>query len=909
MGSLSDILGSGLGTEASSSLESIIGGATGSLLETAIGDAASIVPFIGPVIQAITAFIGLGGGCGEACIASSKGEQVFEVAGDDILHTVKNGMLDGADGVLLLGTIKHQGEAFLTKLIEQGDQKAQDGLSNMGRVIDNLVNVAKQYDKATQQLDLQTAQDSYISTSNQGWYVESVVSGNALATQILQAYLQAGTQGVENADLSQTLNTILNSLSNELVKAQNGASSTMSNILGGIAGLLGIAQAGSSSTGTKVLSGILGTIGLSSNTANAIASDVSSALGDVTKTIDILNKDIIGKLVNPVLESINKAETLQTALTADLKNGLTGILQIPSQLAGYLTSQEQIAKQTVELTNENQNNIANSLIDKGFEQNVGVHIKNSIQNFTDIFGEKLEGLNELRPVNLTEPFDLSGWKEFYQSRVGEQDASKNIFKWLGLELYKAALFIEKATALIGNDLKMSEQSANVVNPVSPLGPGEIIDAVRRGLLNDSEAELEMLRNGISPDRYKVLYESADTLLSVREILDGLSRGVISEADATREFDNLNVTTERQVVLKELINVIQDPQTAFNWYRRGGFSEEVFTNILKAQHWTDEDINIAKQYLLRVPSSSELARFHGRIEASQKGFLTDSYNSDPPGDLQALNKDNQFEDRNAGLNWLAHWRDLGLFDYVNALYRGLIDKNMFDNALTSLNIPPELNQLVEDVNRPLIPFFYLTEMLAAGIFTEEQARSVLAKYGYDETNIDAAIRFGNFKAIGKATDQNTALAQLSVSQLKTMYDDNIIDKSQLIISLQEHGYNPTVATLLAELYETNKQLSENKTYAQMIVDNVKLGRITKLEALDDLNSRGYTQAQIAAYDLEIENIKTSNGKLPTKSEFDAFWKANLIDDSAYIDALTLIGYSTEFATLFLALLQGVGNANN
>lgn len=902
MGNSLDILGSGIGTSAASSLEPIISGVSGSLLSTAIGEAASFIPFIGPVIQAITSFIHIGGGCGETCVASSKGEQVFEVAGDDILHTVRNGMLSGTDGVTLLGVIKQQGEAFLAKLIEQGDSKAQDGLTNMDSVLNNLISTTKQYNKATTKLDISTAQSSFISTGNQGWYVESVVSGNAMATQILQAYVQSGISGAQNSDLSGTLDSILNSLSSQLQSAQNGSTGTLNNILGGISGLLGIAQAGGTTTGTKIVSGILGTLGLSTNTANNIASDITTALNDITKTIDTFNTDIIGKLVNPVLESINKAETLQTSLESDLKNGLTGILQIPSQLAGYLTSNEQIAKQTTDLRNENTTSVASNILVPGIGDKIGGNLNSLHDTITQVLGIPEQQVTEFAPITLSEPpveetflHDIAQFK---------QDVNNPTHWYLApvKALLEAFQYVAYWSASIEPYLELAVQGARAATPIKPLDLGSIVELLHRNLITWAQAITEANKSGIDATRLTSLYTLSDSLLGVKETVDAYYRGIIDQGAMEEEFNYNNYDVGRQKVLLELAKYLPDVGTAANWFARNFITTEQFREILQFNRWSQDEIDIATQAMFSPANSAEYTRFRSRKEASNQGFLSDSYGSNPPDDVNKVQRENQKSEEQAQLDWLAHWKDLGLYDYVNAYFRGLIDEDMFNKALGSLNIPSELNKLIQDVNRPLIPFFYLTEMLAAGIFTESEAENLLGQYGFNKDAITASIKFGNFKAIGKATDQNTALAQLSVSQLKTMFDDGIIDKTQLVLGLEEHGYNSEVAVLLSNLYETEQQLKDNKDYATMVIDRVKLGRLTKLEALDDLASRGYTQAQLTKYDLDIENIKTTSGKLPTKAEFDDFWKHGLISDSDYVTALQLLGYSDKYANLFLEYLN-------
>lgn len=868
------------------------------LLGTVLSDVSGAIPFVGPIAQLITSFIHIGGGCGKTCIASAKGEQVFEVTGDDILHTVKLGMLDAQDGLAILGTILSKGQAFMSKLIEEGDSKAQDGLTNMTNVLNDLASTMQSYDKASKKLDITTAQQSFISVSNQGWYTESVVAGNNLATQILQTYLNSGLAASENTDLSSVLNSVLNGLTNELQAAQNSASNTMSGILGGISGLLGLASASSTSTGNKILGGILGSIGLSTNTANSIANDITGALADIGKVIKTFNTDIVGKLIDPILKSINDAQTLQGALEADLKNGLTGILQIPKQLAGYLTSQTNIAHQNTLLSNDNRTSVASDILTPGIGGAISEQAKILHEKISDLFSTPETAVEEFSPIPLSE---YKAAEQAFKDIKSFKDAIAKPDKWyltVAKYLIYGLEYLETMTATLAPGIRLAEQAANEAIPTQLLPVSTVVDLLHRDLISWPQAITEVNKQGLDGTRLFSLYTLADQLLGTREAIEAYYRGIITQDALDKEFDYLNYDAGRQQVLTELAKYLPDVGTAANWFARGFITPEQFRETLQFNRWSSDEIAIAEKALFTPANSSEYTRFWARKEMGNKGFLANAYTSEVPTDVQEVSRTNQKSIEQAKLDWLAHWKDLDLFTWLNGLYRGLIDDSYFTEAIKSLNYPGEVSSFITEVNRPLIPFFYLTEMLAAGIFTESEATAYLKQYGFSDESIKASIKFGNFKALGKATDQNNALAQLSVSNLKAMYDDKIINKSQLVIALQEHGYNSEVAILLADLYETQDQIKANNAYATMQVNLVKIGAQDKLQALDNLQARGYTPDQIVKYELEIDNIKVSSAKLPSKADFDAFFKKSLITEKEYIQALELLGYSNQWATLFL-----------
>lgn len=152
----------------------------------AAGTAAAAVPIIGAVVGLGILIASLiGGGCGQACIESSKAEQIYEVACDDIQHVAQLGMIAQSDYQAAIQALIQGGQQHLTQLQQQGDKKAADGLKNL--IKSTAGNVSFQAPPtATAPLDLAKAQSVFVQPSPGHWYPDSVAAGNQLALQYLQ---------------------------------------------------------------------------------------------------------------------------------------------------------------------------------------------------------------------------------------------------------------------------------------------------------------------------------------------------------------------------------------------------------------------------------------------------------------------------------------------------------------------------------------------------------------------------------------------------------------------------------------------------------------------------------------------------------------------------------------------------
>lgn len=125
----------------------------------------------------------LGGGCGSACIDSSKVEQVYEAIGDNLLRVAKAGMLGGSAAVVAITHFMGVGDQAEQRL---GTSQATAGQKNMDTVMTNLIAVARKLPAtASVPLDVTAAEKLYV--TGPGWYPDSLAVAAQVTTQFLTA--------------------------------------------------------------------------------------------------------------------------------------------------------------------------------------------------------------------------------------------------------------------------------------------------------------------------------------------------------------------------------------------------------------------------------------------------------------------------------------------------------------------------------------------------------------------------------------------------------------------------------------------------------------------------------------------------------------------------------------------------
>lgn len=632
----------------------------------------------------------------------------------------------------------------------------------------------------------------------------------------------------------------------------------------------------------------------------AIIEIIQKALNETNKILNTINKDVIQRFVDPILKTYEEIKQVETDIEAAIKEGLTGILEIPGIVSNALSSASLAYKQAVLLSDKNTSDLVNNNLIPGLGDQIGGHVKNLHDLFKSIYSTISENITEWKPKNLSEPTGIYDWKQ----EKTELDGFLASVQWpigsLLKDLWRGLLLFEAQVATFTAYLSQAEQAAKLSTPVEPLPVNDAVNAAHRNLITSDDMVTELGRQGLSADRANILYTLADQLLGVADLVRGNFRGIISDTIFKDEMNNLNYTEGRQQALLELYKFLPDPGLLASLYQRQIITKADFESTLKKNGWEDSTIAGYEALIFRPSTTDTYARFVSRRTQADKGFLADSYKSVGPESLHTLAGMNGQDDTAADLSWLAHWRDMDIFTWINAEYRGMLGDGVFDQAVAAMNFPPEVSKILLEANRPLISFFYVVEMLSAGVFTESETVQYLKRYGFDDLSIKGIIKFSGYKALGKATEANVQFNQLSVANLKAMYDDSIITEGQFIEAMQAHGYDPETATLLVDLYQTAKATKERSAYLTMLVDEVKVGKISVQTALDDLGGKGYSEGEIAKFQLAVRSAQTSKTKLPTSAELKDMYKAEIISGDEYISTLEQLGYSAFWAERIAAL---------
>ena len=295
----------------------------------------------------------------------------------------------------------------------------------------------------------------------------------------------------------------------------------------------------------------------------------------------------------------------------------------------------------------------------------------------------------------------------------------------------------------------------------------------------------------------------------------------------------------------------------------------------------------------------------RISAVEDGYIRESLESKPSETVYEQYDKNLLSREQADLDWLAHWNDLGLNQWISAYFRHLISRPELDVALKAHALPKELNDIAIGVNRELIPIWLVPELMSAGSLSEADTELMFRNLGLDENNVKILVEYGNAVKDKNKGHNAVKLHQLSIGNLEKMYKLGIIDDNKFVDGLIKHGYSQPDAQLILDLTRVSIALKERDEKADEIITEINIGELSRENGLDKLYSLGYSDGEVSKFIERLRKEKVKRYKIPSEAQLNLMLEQQIISGEEWLRAIESKGYSKKWAMNLFALLEKEG----
>jgi len=669
---------------------------------------------------------------------------------------------------------------------------------------------------------------------------------------------------------------------------------------------------------------ILQSLGSAGGALDTIYGGLTKALDNATQLAQQVEQSHTLTILKHLDQTYSTFKDLSSQLHRDVKQGITSELRIPQQIADALGSTEATWHRSIQELGATNARIAEEVFKPGLHQagaepldTLRGNLKIPKPNATDeaVFSAN-DRLADLSPgENLDRIYNefyawVAQWSNNQESLTEEILQGKaglgHMFEAMIGSVIHVFWYGAQALEVLGVKLEsmyeLYRQDILKDNPYKLLSPGEALEATRRDLIPKDQYVEELAKQGIDPTRAQVLYDMAQFLFSPRDAVELYRRGLVDAGQYTELMSQNNLNTEQAQSLYDLMRPLLGAGDLTDLYWRSQITE---TGYLEFMSFLGYDQDTSRRLLLlsqRVTSPRAVVASEGRRAAANNGWLSSTLLEYAPQDVQdAFTADRVNQDQTA-LEWLMHWRIPDAEWWVQAYFRGDRQLSEVYEAMRANNYPPEIWDDIIDVSRELLPTWMVPDIVASGVWEQDQAVTHLKKLGFSEQSALILYQYGKSK--GKSSKATTAseLHGLSLGVSRQLYDDGVISADQYKQVLVEHGYGEEAARLTVDLADLKAQANARKQYAGQLVDQVKLGALSYSDAMSRLYTEGYSDAEVARYALEIQRAQQANYKLPTRSELDKMLKDGIIDAQTWSEVMGVMGYSQFWQQKLLTLLE-------
>lgn len=468
---------------------------------------------------------------------------------------------------------------------------------------------------------------------------------------------------------------------------------------------------------------------------------------------------------------------------------------------------------------------------------------------------------------------------------GKGSIAEQIFVWGVLNQVITALgqpYFTELTQLVNS------HTPNVV-----IDPTTAATLLVRGFLGDTDAEDEAAKSGIDRTRFRNLVAAATPRIAPADLAQLVVRNFMDTESAYTEAAFSGLDSDRFDRLVQIAGDAPAPGDLATALRRGVIPEEgppdgvSFAQGIREGRLADKYVPLIKALAVQWPTPDDAlnALLEGQVDPDTGKALYEKFGGDPDY-FQML-----YDTRGSAPTPL---------EAIEMVKRGVIPKDGTGPDVTSYE-----QAFLEGPwrNKWSGPYYALadylppprtvTAMLKTGSLSTDEAATLLTKQGLTPDLVQAYLADATQQASAKEKD-------LTLSSILGLYQAHILSQTDTQSMVESLGYSPENATWLIEMRNLQRAIAAVNSAVSRI-QSLYIGyKITRETAQATLNALAVPADQVAGllqvWDLEV----AANVKQLTAAQIVDSWAIGAADQAEAVQELQSIGYTAFDAWRLLSI---------
>ena len=421
----------------------------------------------------------------------------------------------------------------------------------------------------------------------------------------------------------------------------------------------------------------------------------------------------------------------------------------------------------------------------------------------------------------------------------------------------AGLMLGWGQALAAGDLELWRQKSLYNLRPTNLSPGDAATALRRGFIDDAEAENVLQRHGYSERAVKVFRDLVNTEFQAGEHLDLWRRDKITDAELDIRLESLGYNEWQIRELKIIAFAVPTPSDVVRFAVR-----EVYAPELREQLGLDKEF--------------------------------------PPEAVNAFRRSG-LDPETAGDYWAAHWNLPAVGHAFEMYHREQITREQLELLLRANDYLPTFREAYVNIAYNPITRVDVRRLHALGIIDDDDLERRYRHIGYSPEDAKLLAEFTKRYNDDDEPEQSAEVRELTRAQIERFYEEGLFSREDIQTGLESLGYtaaNSETIILLAELRKEQRAQDMQIDVVKRQFANETIDYNTAVTRLDEIGIPALKRDLLLA---QFETERLSQVRLPTRSELDRMVKAGLVGRDEYIEQLRGIGYSDVWAERFYQLI--------
>ncbi|KKN19092.1 hypothetical protein LCGC14_0949200 [marine sediment metagenome] len=397
------------------------------------------------------------------------------------------------------------------------------------------------------------------------------------------------------------------------------------------------------------------------------------------------------------------------------------------------------------------------------------------------------------------------------------------------------------------------------HPWKTLDIGDAARMKHLGILNQTEAQRIIQRNGYGQGDALNLLNSAQELPTVGEMLTLWLRNVLDDAGIDVALSQHGINPSYIEGLKEIAFFIPPVQDLVTMAVREVFNVPLATAQGQFEDFPEEFAESAKQ--------------QGVSEVWAKRY------------------------------WAAHWVLPSIQMGFEMLQRDVITKAELQDLMKVLDIMPGWRDKLIQISYSPFTRVDIRRMHKTGTLNESGVLRAYKDIGYDSEKAQTLTDFTIKLNEDEGMITLDIASDLTRSNIVGFYVDGIIKRVPAFLLLVQAGINVAAAELFLQDADFRIEKKERKQQVNIIIDRFKAGGSTFLEADDRLRGLGLQVEELALAQLDLARVREQLTAIPSRSDLDKFLKAGIIDEPQYLNGMELLGFSSVWSGRYLEIAKG------